>query len=128
MHFALSDKSMLEQLDLSHCNLQEPDIVKISSALKEASFNLSYNNISDNAASTIASIICNSVKFLDFSNCNLQEKGMSCLINASKYNSLEHLNFCGNRVTDFVATKTSAGIANNRYITYLIVVCKKWAL
>ena len=92
MHFALSDKSMLEQLDLSHCNLQEPDIiiVKISSALKEASFNLSYNNISDNAASTIASIICNSVKFLDFSNCNLQEKGMQCLINASKYNSLEH--------------------------------------
>ena len=123
LEFLLEDKSMLEQLTLSHCKLLNPEIVKISLALNNAKLNridLSYNDISDYAANALTSLIYNqSLSHVDMSNCNLQEEGMSCIINTLKYKSLKYLNISGNNVTDFLATEISAGISRNPYITNL---------
>ena len=123
LDFALEDKCTLKELNLSNCKLQKPEIVKISSALERArlsSINLSHNNISDYAANRLASLLLNqSIGNVDMSDCNLQEEGMSCIINALKYKSLKSLNFCGNRITDFLASEISAGISNNPYIMNL---------
>ena len=120
LEFILKDKGMLEQLNLSHCKLLNPELVKISLAAKVNSINLSYNNISDYSANALTSLLCNrSLNHLEMSNCNLQEEGMSCIINTLKYKSLKYLDFSGNRVTDFLATEISAEISNNPYITHL---------
>ena len=123
LEFLLEDKSMLEQLNFSHCKLFNPEIVKISLALKNVKLNridLSYNNISDYAANALTSLIYNqSLSHVDMSNCNLQEEGMSCIINTLKNKSLKYLNISGNNVTDFLATEISAGISRNPYITNL---------
>ena len=123
LEFILKDKGVLEQLNLSHCKLLNPELVKISLALKNTklnSINLSYNNISDYSANALTSLLCNeSLNHLEMSNCNLQEEGMSCIINTLKYKSLKYLDFSGNRVTDFLATEISAGISNNPYLTHL---------
>ena len=123
LDFALEDKCTLKELNLSNCKLQKPEIIKISSALERAklsSINLSHNNISDYAANRLASLLLNqSIANVDISYCNLQEEGMSCIINALKYKSLKSLNFCGNRITDFLASEISAGISNNPYIMNL---------
>ena len=123
LNFALKGKSTLEELNLSHCKLQNPEILIISSALKEARFtnvNLSHNNISDYSANRLISLLNNrSINTIEMSNCNLQEKGISCIINALKHKSIKYLNFSGNRITDLLATELSAGISNNPYITKL---------
>ena len=114
---------MLEQLNLQHCKLLNPELAKISSTLKHTkldSINLSYNIISDYSAKALAYLLCNrSLNHLEMSNCNLQEEGMLCIINTLKYKSLKYLDFSGNRVTDFLATEISAGISNNPNITHL---------
>ena len=123
LDFALEDKSTLEELNLSHCKLQEPEIVRISSALKRtrlSSINLGHNNISDNAANRLASLLCNrSISNVEMPDCNLQEEGMSRVINALKYKSLKSLNLCGNRITDILASEISGGVSNNPYIMNL---------
>ena len=123
LDFILKDKGMLEQLNLPHCKLLNPELAKIALALKYTklnSINLSYNNISDYSAKALTSLLCNrSFKHLEMSNCNLQEEGMSCIVNTLKYKSLKYLDFSGNRVTDFLATEISAGISNNPNITHL---------
>ena len=123
LDFVLRNKGTLEQLNLSHCKLKKLEIVKISLDLKStriSSINLSHNIISDYAAEILTSLICNpSVSHVEMSNCNLQEEGMSCIINTLKHKSLKYLNLSGNRITDFLATEISAGISNNPYITEL---------
>ena len=123
LEFILKDKGVLEQLNLQHCKLLNPELTKISSALKHTkldSINLSYNNISDYSAKALAYLLRNrSLNHLEMSNCNLQEEGMLCIINTLKYKSLKYLDFSGNRVTDFLATEISAGISNNPNITHL---------
>ena len=123
LEFVLEDKGRLEELNLSHCKLLNPEIVKISLALNNArlkTINFNYNNISDCAANALTSLLFNrSLSRVEMSNCNLQEEGMSSIINALKYKSLKYLDFSGNRVTDLLATNISAGIANNPYITNL---------
>ena len=123
LEYILKDKGMLEQLNLSHCKLLNPELIKISLALNNTklnSINLSYNNISDYSANALTSLLCNqSLNHLEMSNCNLQEEGMSCIINTLKYKSLKYLDLSGNRVTDFLATEISAGISNNPNITHL---------
>ena len=121
--FILKDKGMLEQLNLQDCKLLNPELAKISSALKHTklnSINLSYNNISDYSAKALAYLLCNrSLNHLEMSNCNLQKEGMLCIINTLKYKSLKYLDFSGNRATYFLATEISAGISNNPNITHL---------
>ena len=131
----LSEKHVLEQLNLSHCKLHETDIKAIASTLMKTlnlkktstlkkegltSINLSCNNITDNAADALASLFGSlSVTQLDLSGCNMLENGMSKIINALKQRSLKYLNFNNNRITDLLATEISAGICNNPYITSL---------
>ena len=123
LEFILKDKGMLEQLNLSHCKLLNPELIKISLALNNAklkNINLSYNTISDYAAKALTPLLRNrSLNHVEISNCNLQEEGMACIINTLKHKSLEYLDFSGNRVTDFLASEISAGISNNPYITHL---------
>ena len=124
LDLALKDKSTLEELNLSNCKLQNPEISIISSTLKEAKFksiDLSHNYISDYATSRLATLLLNhSISTIEVSDCNLQEKAMSCIINALKCKSLiKCLSFRGNRITDFLASELSAGISNNPYITNL---------
>ena len=118
LSYALEEKFVLEELSLSHCRLQEPEIVKITSHItnsKFSSLNLSYNNISDNAGDALKRLfLCSpSVRHVNFSNCNMQEEGMLNIINSLKHRSLNYLNFSGNKITDFLATEISAGISNN---------------
>ena len=122
--FVLTDKSTLEELNLSHCRLQNPEISIISSALKKTrltSINLSHNNISDYAASRLASLLLlnRSISNIEMSDCSLQENGMSYIINALKYESLKCLNFSGNQISDSLATELSGVISNNPYIMNL---------
>ena len=124
--FTLSEKHALEQLNLSHCNLHETDIITIASTLKKtstskekglSSINLSYNNITDNAADALPSLFSSLlVMQLDLSGCNMLQSGMSQIINALKQKSLKYLNFSGNIITDLLATKISAGICNNPHM------------
>ena len=123
---ALREKYLLEQLNLSHCKLQEAHFLKICSTLqsmkgmKLTSINLSNNNITNEAARSLSSLLCNqSITHVEMANCNLQEEGMASIINALKHKSLKHLNFSGNRITDFLAAEISAGIQNNPDITSL---------
>jgi len=121
--FVLEDKCMLEQLNLSQCKLQKPEILKIASTLKTtelSSINFSNNNITDYAAKELISLFSSpSVSHVEMSNCNLQEGGMSSIINALKYKSLDYLNFSGNKITDLLATEIAAGISNNPWIRSL---------
>ena len=126
---SLREKHVLKQLNLSHCKLHESEIVTTASTLKKIStskeagltnIDLSYNNITDNAANALASLYSSlSVTQLDLSGCNMLEKGMSQIINALKGRSLKYLNFSDNKITDLLATEISAGICNNPNITSL---------
>ena len=123
---ALRERYLLEKLNLSHCKLQEADFLKICSTLqsmksmKLTSINLSYNNVTNAAARSLSSLLCNqSIAHVEMANCNLQEEGMASIINALKHKSLKHLNFSGNRITDLLAAEISAGILNNPDITSL---------
>ena len=121
--FALSGKGVLEHINFSHCKLQEVELIKISSLLKNiklSSINLSYNNITNTAADALKSLFGRtSLTHLDMSYCNLQEKGMSYIVNALKSMSLAHLNFSGNKITDVMATEMSTIIAKNSCIECL---------
>ena len=124
LEFALKEKSTLEELNLSHCKLQNPEISIISSSLKKARFtsiNLSHNNISDYAANRLSTLLLNrSISNVEISDCNLQGKGLFCILNALKHKTLiKCLNFCGNQITNFLATKLSSGISNNPLIMNL---------
>ena len=122
--FALKDKSTLKELNLSHCRLQNPEISCISSTLKDArltSINLSHNNISNYAIARLATLLLDPlISKIEMSECNLQEFGMSCIAKILKSHSfIKYLNFCGNRITDFLAMELSAGIHRNPFIMNL---------
>ena len=78
--YALKGKNLLEHFNISHCKLQKVELIKVSSLLKNvklSSINFSYNNITNDAANALKSLLnCASVTHLDFSYCNLQEKGV----------------------------------------------------
>ena len=70
---------------LSDCRLQEIGLVNISGALCKISslkhLDLSHNNITDKAATVIASAIRNNhmLQYLDFSFCTWQESGTTTI-------------------------------------------------
>ena len=123
LQFALKNKSLLEELNLSRCNLYNSEIVIISNVLNEMKLNsidLSYNCISNYAIDALKVLFSN--RFLchvDMSHCNLQEEGISCMVEFFNYKSLKYLDFSGNRITDTIAAKLSAIIENNPFIAYL---------
>lgn len=120
---ALEEKHSLEQLNLSQCNLQEPELKEIALCLKNVKLtglSLSYNIISDYAAKNLTYLLSSdALTHLDMTNCDLQEAGMSHLINALRFKSIKYLNFSGSKITYLLATEISAEISNNPCVEYL---------
>ena len=83
---------------------------------------LSFNPISDKAAKLLVDLIHSStdVEYLNLSNCELQEEGLTLILRAAKKASqLKYINLEANRISDVLAMEAAAFISSNKSLNYI---------
>jgi len=108
---SINNFTVLQLLNFSNCKLSKDDVMMVCNAAKTiknlTNFNLSGNNIGDQAGETLADAIAMNVKLakLLLSNCNMSEKCMKLILTAlRKCKHLEMLGIEGNSITDSVVS------------------------
>ena len=113
----------LQVICLSECCLQESGLIKIFShiisVLKHV--DLSSNPVSNNAAKSVADVICKDVEHLDLSNCQLQEEGFSLILKAVRFCEceLKYIDLNSNHISIALAEDVAALISGNHRLDYL---------
>ena len=124
--FSIDYLMMLQHLSFLNCRLSKDDIMAVCNAAKTITnlneFNLSGNNIDDQAGEALADAIVVNTKLqkLVLSNCNLTEECMKLvLIALQKCKYLEMLDLEGNTITDLVVSHLAALLNNNSHFKSL---------
>ena len=119
----LNTINTLKHLDLSSTKLEEAGIVDIMQGLINSSLqhlSLSNCNITNGAATKIASCVLTSLTSLELSNCKLEETSLVCILEAlTCIPSLCKINLSYNIITEAAALKLAKVIMNNPTITNL---------
>ena len=127
---ALANK--LEELDLRSNDLQAADIIDILKGTAKIStlkvFNISYNNITDAAASCIAVLLSNNnnLDTVDLSYNNLQAAGAVEILRGMQYlSTLRRLNISNNNITDEAAADITSVLVCNTKLEEIDLSCNR---
>jgi len=129
----IASNNALKYLNVSKCNLQEKDIMRIAKYLRiNCSIKyllLCFNVVTDNAAAEIAlTIVESSLKQLSISGCKLEQLGMLHIANAlKKIVTLQHLDLSYNVITDEAAVCIASALSNNMSLEYLDMSYCTWS-
>ena len=123
---ALNSNTHLQELNISNNFFRTIDIVIITKALHDIvtleKFCLSYNNVSDEAADDIATVICSNTRLQEFdvSKSYLQSTGASKIAEAlQNISTLQKLYINSNEITDIAADDIANAVSCNTQLQVL---------
>ena len=121
-----NNSSVLEHLDLSHCNISELRMKIIVRKLCQVStlkcIDISYIILPNDAAINIALVICRNLflEKLNLSGCELSESQIMNTVKAlNNLSRLKYLNISHNKVNDDAANKLASALTTNPLLEHL---------
>ena len=122
----ISKSACFHSLSLSNCTLNETVLMKLLIKVKNSlkHLDLSFNEISDKAAKSVADVIHRNtdLEHLNLSNCKLQEEGLSLILKAvKKAGALKYLNLESNLLNNILADEMAVLIRDNNVLNHLFL-------
>ena len=130
---SLSCNLFLEKLNVSGCELSEPQITTIVTSLSSLSrlkhLDISHNNVTDKVADKLASVLTTnpSLEHLNLSNCELSELHITGIVKAfsEKESFLIFLDISHNTITNNESDEIASVVINNPLLEHLnLANCK----